>query len=169
MDKSELREMINDSDMVLVGLGEEFECVDEEKSDRVREAYLSLMNLLNGKNHFIMTSCKDTCVYESGADRERIVAPLMSENEYQNEEDYDKRWGMYSKWLGGTLNKRILVLELGVLFGNPAVIRWPFEKIAFLNEKASFVRINKSFPQLSEEVSKKGISVEMNAVDFLLL
>ena len=50
----------------------------------------------------------------------------------------------------------------------PNIIRWPFEKVAFYNQKASFFRINEKLYQLTEEIGEKGISIERNARDYLL-
>jgi len=84
-----------------------------------------------------------------------------------NEEGYMKQWEIYTKWLQGTLNRKVCILELGVGVQHPTVIRWPFEKIAFLNQKASFYRINKNFCQISAELSEKGIAINENAPEYL--
>ena len=83
------------------------------------------------------------------------------------EEGYQNQWEKYTKWLQTTLNKKLCILELGVELNLPGIIRWPFEKVAFYNQKASFFRINASLYQMTEELSDKGISIAMNAVYFL--
>ena len=50
----------------------------------------------------------------------------------------------------------------------PSIIRWPFEKIAFYNQKAHFIRVNEKLYHMSEEIKDKGISVSKNAVQWLL-
>lgn len=84
------------------------------------------------------------------------------------EEGYLPQWEKYTKWLQGTVNKKLCILELGVGMHLPNVIRWPFEKVAFYNQKASFFRINEKLYQLTEEIGDKGISIEGNARDYLL-
>ena len=71
------------------------------------------------------------------------------------------------KWLQGTLNKKVLILEIGVNMEYPSIIRWPFEKTAYLNQKANFIRINESLPQLTEELKDKGISINVNGIEWL--
>ncbi len=90
---------------------------------------------------------------------------LYSEN--YKEAGYLEMWEWYSKWLQGTLNKKLCILELGVSMDFPSVIRFPFEKIAFFNKKADFIRVHEKLYQLSEEIGDKGISYEENAVTFL--
>lgn len=97
-------------------------------------------------------------------------SPLILNNIYADQYDekgYLGQWSIYTKWLQGTLNKKLLILELGVGMQFPSVIRWPFEKIAFYNAKAEFYRINKNLYHLTEELSEKGHSISENAIDWL--
>ena len=92
---------------------------------------------------------------------------ILCESNYI-EDGYQVQWGRYTKWLQMTLNKKLCILELGVEMNLPNIIRWPFEKVAFYNQKASFFRINKTLYQLTEELGEKGVSISENAVEFLL-
>lgn len=88
--------------------------------------------------------------------------------EAYEEEGYLSQWKIYTKWLQGTLNKRLCVLELGVGMKYPTVIRWPFEKAAFFNQKSSFIRVHHSLYQMSEQLTQKGVSIPENSLDFLV-
>lgn len=87
--------------------------------------------------------------------------------ENYNESGYMEGWQLYTKWLQGTLNRKLVVLELGVGMQFPSVIRWPFEKVAYFNKKADFVRVNERLYQLTEELSGKGCGIPQNAIDWL--
>lgn len=84
-----------------------------------------------------------------------------------NEEGYLEQWNQYTKWLQGTLNRRVLILELGVGMQFPTVIRFPFEKAAFFNQKSEFLRINGKLYHLTEELRGKGQGISQNAIDCL--
>lgn len=84
------------------------------------------------------------------------------------EEGYLERWSEYTKWLQGTVNKKLCVLELGVGMEYPTVIRFPFEKIVFYNQKAFLYRIHPSLYQIGEEIDGRGYSIKENPVNFLL-
>lgn len=84
-----------------------------------------------------------------------------------NEKGYLEQWHQYTKWLQGTLNRRVLILELGVGLRFPTVIRFPFEKAAFFNQKAEFCRINEKLYHLTEELKGKGQGISQNAIDCL--
>lgn len=87
--------------------------------------------------------------------------------EKYKEEGYLPRWEIYMKWLQGTLNRKLLLLELGVGMKYPSVVRWPFEKVAFFNQKAYFCRIHENLYQLTPELSGKGCGISRNAIDWL--
>lgn len=83
------------------------------------------------------------------------------------EEGYLPQWKAYTAWLATTLNRKLTVLELGVGFTLPSVIRWPFEKTVYFNKKSRMYRINEKFAQKTEEIGARMVSVEENSVEFL--
>lgn len=87
--------------------------------------------------------------------------------ENYNEEGYLENWKKYTKWLQGTVNRRLCILELGVGMELPSVIRWPFEKVCFYNQKSCFYRVHSSLYQLSEEIRVQGKSIKEDPVTFL--
>ena len=84
------------------------------------------------------------------------------------EEGYLPRWKDYMKWQTGTINRSLVILELGEGFATPTVMRWPFEKIIYFNRKSRLYRINESFYQLPKEAEERGVSVHENSVRWLL-
>lgn len=84
------------------------------------------------------------------------------------EEGYLPRWKDYMKWQTGTINRSLVILELGEGFATPTVMRWPFEKIIYFNRKSRLYRINESFYQLPKETEERGVSVHENSVRWML-
>lgn len=83
------------------------------------------------------------------------------------EEGYLPQWADYMKWLQGTVNRKICVLELGVGMDYPTVIRFPFEKIVTYNRKAFLFRVHPSLFQIGEEIGDRGMSIKENPVSFI--
>lgn len=83
------------------------------------------------------------------------------------EEGYLPRWEIYTKWLQGTVNKKTCVIELGVGMQLPTVIRWPFERIVYYNQKAFLYRIHPALYQLGEKIGDRGIGIKEKPVKFL--
>jgi NAD-dependent SIR2 family protein deacetylase len=82
------------------------------------------------------------------------------------EEGYLPKWQEYTAFLQQTLNRNLCIMELGVGFSYPQVVRFPFEKTAYYNKKATLIRVHSRFSQLPEELSGKGISIPENPVEF---
>ncbi|MBO4981915.1 MAG: hypothetical protein J6C84_08490 [Lachnospiraceae bacterium] len=87
--------------------------------------------------------------------------------EHYDENGYLESWQKYRNWLQGTLNRKLLILELGVGLWYPTVIRWPFEKMAFYNQKSVFYRVHESLYQLTEDLQGKAVSIAKNSIDWL--
>lgn len=83
------------------------------------------------------------------------------------EEGYLTQWSVYKKWLQGTVNKKVCLLELGVGMKYPTVIRWPFEKIAFYNQKAELYRVHSRLYQITEELRGKGHGICQKPEEFM--
>ena len=84
-----------------------------------------------------------------------------------SEEGYLSQWQLYTKWLQHTLNKKLLIIELGVEMKYPSVIRWPFEKTCYINAKAKFFRVNDYLYHMTEEIKERGIGIKEDPVEFL--
>lgn len=83
------------------------------------------------------------------------------------EEGYLEQWQGYTRWLQSTVNRRLCVLELGVGMEYPSVIRFPFEKVVFYNQKAFMYRIHSKLYQVSEEMGGRGTGIQAAAVDYI--
>ena len=138
---------------ILIGIGGEWK---KSKREDICEAYDLLAKCLEGRDYFIVTTNTDAEIFRSRLDASRITAPCGNET-----------WMAYTRWLTGTVNRPLLVLELGEGFKTPTVIRWPFEKTVRFNKKSCFYRVNAKFAQLAEETDERSVSVAENSVDWV--
>lgn len=83
------------------------------------------------------------------------------------EAGYLPSWEYYMKWLQGTVNKKLCLLELGVSMRFPSVIRWPFEKTTYYNQKAEMFRIHHSLSQSMENIADRCYSCDENSVAYM--
>lgn len=83
------------------------------------------------------------------------------------EEGYLPQWDKYIRWLAETLNQEMVILELGVGFGNPGVIRFPFEKTCFFSQKTYLYRVNRQFYQVAAELSGRSEGIAMPSVEWV--
>jgi len=149
-----LKEEIRSANLVLAGLGEGL------SGDR-SVLYQALSALLKKKDYFIVSLLDDrTDLEAAGLNPEQITLPL-AEGETQ------KSWERYLHWLSFTLNQKLCILELGAGFAHPELIRFPFEKTCYFNRKSRMFRINRQFPQLTEEIAERGVSIQADPAVFL--
>ncbi len=134
------------------------------KQDRLLAAYGCLKRLLRGKSYFILTENEDDLIFRSGLLDFLIAAPFA----VNSPSDGEEQWKAYQNWLSATLGHSLCLLELGVGFSSPQVIRWPFEKIVEVHQQAVLIRIQEKFPQLGKQIADRGISVSVNSVEWLL-
>ncbi len=82
------------------------------------------------------------------------------------EEGYLPDWKRYLDWLSGTLRRKALFLELGENLAQPTVIRWPFEKMTYLNERARLIRVHKTLSQTPVELAGKCLRFAMDPYEW---
>lgn len=122
--------------------------------------------------------CSRSCtkdIWEPGEIPEDICphcgAPLTGntvEAEKYIEEGYLPQWRKYTQWLSRTLNRELLILELGAGFANPSVLRFPFERTVIFNRKAYLYRVNERFPQIAKELAGHAEGIGENSPDWVI-
>ena len=153
-----LLEDLKQSKCVLIGLGEAFSVKNPEDELKYIQFYKTLKEKLGARDYYIVTQAEDDLIFQCGFDKKHVAAPFVFPEDEEN-------WNDYMKWLSFTLNRHLLVLELGVGFGNPMIIRFPFEKMAYFNQKATCFRVHRTLYQLTEEMAERSVSVPMHAVE----
>ena len=96
-----------------------------------------------------------------------VVFNKMPMDKY-NEGGYLEQWQLYNKWLQSTINKKLLIIELGVGMKYPTVIRFPFEKTCFYNQKAVMYRVHGSLAFSTPELKERCICVSADSVEYLM-
>lgn len=88
--------------------------------------------------------------------------------EHYNEGGYLERWQEYNKWLQSTINKPLLILEVGVDMTYPTVIRFAFEKLALFNKKSKMYRVHPTLAFSTPQIKENCECVTKGAVEFLM-
>ena len=78
----------------------------------------------------------------------------------------DKNWYVqakkYEEFINNAKDKKMVLLEIGVGFNNPGIIRFPFERMTEENEDTYLVRINKEYPSAILDINDKLVSFNEN-------
>lgn len=193
----ELKNRIQEAEKVLVGIGSQWKEAPLEAYRHLYEMvkekdYYIVTTLTDGVvyeagfdpsritapcGNIHWRQCSKACtkdIWEEGELPEEICphcgAPLTAntvEAETYIEEGYLPGWEAYKHWQAATLNKKLVILELGEGFKYPTVMRWPFEKVAFFNQKACLYRVNRHLSQVPEELGERAVGVDGDSVEFV--
>lgn len=80
----------------------------------------------------------------------------------------DEAWYKAEKRFGTFLNealnsqKNLLLLELGVGFNTPTIIRFPFEKLVKENKQVNLIRLNRNEAVLPESIENRAIGINQD-------
>lgn len=166
--------------------------------------YRELLNMVAGKNHFVITTNVDGQFEMAGFDTNRIFATqgdycyfqpasgspqelynnrkwveralpaihdcriptaliphtpdgrpismnLRCDDTFVKDEHWHRQAQRYSDFVSLASDKRLLLLEFGVGFNTPAIIRFPFEQMTAQFPDTTLVRFNRDYPQLSTQ------------------
>jgi O-acetyl-ADP-ribose deacetylase (regulator of RNase III)/NAD-dependent SIR2 family protein deacetylase len=70
----------------------------------------------------------------------------------------------YVEWLKDSSDKKLLILELGVGYNTPSVIRWPMEELASRYSQSHLIRVNTEHPQIDHPRAAKLITDRYSAL-----
>lgn len=76
-------------------------------------------------------------------------------------EDYVQRRDVYVDFIQSCEGKSLCIIELGVGFNTPGVIRWPFERITYQLDTAHLFRINSGYRELRNDRGDGDIPAEI--------
>lgn len=70
--------------------------------------------------------------------------------------------GRYGDFLNRAVGRRLVLLELGVGFNTPAIIRFPFEKMMGENREWSLIRLNLDEAAVPESLGYRAVGINMD-------
>ncbi len=82
---------------------------------------------------------------------------------FVQDEDWEKAAENYENFMNRFAEKgKVVLLELGIGFNTPAIIRYPFEQITYRNPEATLIRLNSEYPHGPRENAARTISFTEN-------
>ena len=78
-----------------------------------------------------------------------------------------KKQKNYYDFINHSENGQLTLIELGVGFNTPGIIRFPFEEITTRHPKAELIRINTDYSNASEEIALKCICIKSDSMKAL--
>ena len=85
---------------------------------------------------------------------------LRKDENFVQDEHWYEMSQRYDEFLNKIQNKNVVLLEIGVGFNTPGIIRFPFEQMTANNVKTTLIRINKEYPLPMLEIRNRTISFD---------
>lgn len=82
---------------------------------------------------------------------------LRKDANFVQDENWYNQSEKYEDFLNKIKENKVVLLEIGVGFNTPGIIRFPFEQIVYNNLKSTLIRINKDYPQTMLEIDSRAI------------
>ncbi len=88
----------------------------------------------------------------------------VRKNQYfVQDEEWSKAAGRYEDFMARYADHGVVVLlELGIGFNTPAIIRYPFEQVTYRNPDATLIRLNAEYPAGPQETASRTIAFTEN-------
>ena len=84
---------------------------------------------------------------------------LRCDQHFVEDDAWNQAAENYGKYLKKMKKGKVLLLELGVGFNTPMIIRFPFEKMVRDNKNVNLVRLNRDEAVIPESFGKRGIGI----------
>lgn len=85
---------------------------------------------------------------------------LRKDANFVQDENWYRQSRKYEDFLSRSKGKNVVLLEIGVGFNTPGIIRFPFEQMTANNEQTTLIRINKDYPLPMLEIRNRTISFD---------
>ncbi len=83
---------------------------------------------------------------------------LRKDGYFVQDAEWYKRSAAFESYLHLIAGNRIVLMEFGVGYNTPTIIRFPFEQITYKEPKATLIRFNRDYPEAIKENQTKTIS-----------
>lgn len=89
----------------------------------------------------------------------KMAMHLRCDNYFVEDEKWHEAADRYAEFLVQNKTKRVVLLELGVGFNTPIIIRFPFEKLVRENASYSLIRLNMDEAVVPESFGERAIGI----------
>lgn len=99
--------------------------------------------------------------------KERMEVNLRKDAYFVQDENWYKQSKAYEDFVNNSKDKKVILLELGVGFNTPIIIRFPFEQMTMQNKNWNLVRINKDNVMTWNDIEEKSILIQEDIANII--
>lgn len=82
---------------------------------------------------------------------------LRADDRFVQDEGWYKQARAYDDFVDKTEGKNVVLIEIGVGYNTPGIIKYPFESMTYFNKNTHLIRINKDYAICDEKIKNKTI------------
>ncbi len=82
---------------------------------------------------------------------------LRADDTFTQDDGWEEHAKLYEKFLKSSKNSNLLLMEFGVGYNTPIIIKYPFERMTYQNRNTHLVRFNKDYAICPKEIEDKTI------------
>lgn len=124
-----------------------------------------------------MLKCRDNLKIDSDlvpycpVCHEKMEINIRKDAFFVEDDNWNNLSDSYEKFINDNINKKMVLIELGVGFNTPSIIRFPFEQLAYQYDNITLIRINDKYSDMAYELKNQAICIKddcANAINKLL-
>jgi len=81
------------------------------------------------------------------------------DDSFVEDDNWYKMQNKYDDFIKNSSDKNVLLLEFGIGFNTPGIIRFPFEQMTFMHDNFNLIRFNDKYAMIPNEIQDRSISV----------
>lgn len=79
---------------------------------------------------------------------------------FVEDDNWKKLNKAYEKFINDNIDKKLILIELGVGFNTPGIIRFPFEQLTYKKDNIILIRINDKYNDMAYEIKEKAFCIK---------
>lgn len=92
---------------------------------------------------------------------------LRADDKFIQDDGWYAHAQAYQNFVDKTKGQKLVLLEIGVGYNTPAIIKYPFERMTYFNKNTNLIRINKDYDVCSDKISHKTILFNKDVFEIL--
>lgn len=93
---------------------------------------------------------------------------IRKDDSFVEDSNWHQLHNTYENFINSNIDKKLVLIELGVGFNTSGIIRFPFERLAYEYENVTLIRVNDRYTNVAYELENNTNVITMKE-DWLLL
>ena len=100
---------------------------------------------------------------------QKMEINIRKDDSFVEDSNWHQLYNAYKNFINSNIDKKLVLIELGVGFNTPSIIRFPFERLAYEYENVTLIRINDRYTDITYELqnNKNVITMKEDCATFI--